>query len=637
MAPVVRVVRLRYWLSLLVFASFSSPAPAASYLPLSDAELAQRAPLIVRASVIGSEVRRAGDEVSTVTTLTVLETIRSRTRGSELSPGDSFSLELPGGTDGDVASWAPGTPEFARDAEVVLFLAKTSSGGLSLTELGMSKFDLAVDADGRAFAVRPVFADDEDDRASNRRVLRPLKAVFGSEETPRQLRDADSFLAMLRATAAGAPPSPVVYTSPNGILRGRGSLAAPGSRRPLWVNIGGVEGTGAQFRWFWDTGLSPAALVSAAGTQTGLSDGSNGVSAVQNGAAGWSSVPGTTVRYSFSSGTAPVVVNLDVDSKSPAWTTPLSCGSGGIIGYGGPGPARSTNGFKGESSFYAPSSGDVWMRRVTGGCYSASTFRAAVLHELGHTLGLGHSDEGASTHSTTTPGDWNSAVMHSVIPAAHPSTPQTDDIQAITYYYGTGSVSQPPAPSAAFGFSPASPAPGQTVAFTDGSTDAPTAWVWSFGDGGAALTANPTHAFSSPGSYTVSLTVTNAGGSSTTTRTVTVASAPVGCGPGALCLNGNRFRVSATWRVPSQGTAGAGTPVALTGDTGYFWFFSSNNVELVVKVVDGRTFNGHFWVFSGALSDVEYTIRVTDTVTGAVRSYSNPSGRLSSFADVSAF
>jgi hypothetical protein len=54
-------------------------------------------------------------------------------------------------------------------------------------------------------------------------------------------------------------------------------------------------------------------------------------------------------------------------------------------------------------------------------------------------------------------------------------------------------------------------------------------------------------------------------------------------------------------------------------------------------VVDGRAFNGRFWVFSGALSNVAYTIRVTDTQTGSVRTYVNPSGRLSSFADVSAF
>jgi hypothetical protein len=116
---------------------------------------------------------------------------------------------------------------------------------------------------------------------------------------------------------------------------------------------------------------------------------------------------------------------------------------------------------------------------------------------------------------------------------------------------------------------------------------------------------------------------------------------PVGppCPPGAaaLCLNGSRFRVEVVWRVPSQGKSGIGNAVGVTTDTGYFWFFSSNNVELVIKVVDGRAANGRFWVFYGALSDVEYTITVADTATGAVKTYFNPSGQIASVGDTYAF
>ena len=67
------------------------------------------------------------------------------------------------------------------------------------------------------------------------------------------------------------------------------------------------------------------------------------------------------------------------------------------------------------------------------------------------------------------------------------------------------------------------------------------------------------------------------------------------------------------------------------------WFFQPSNVELVVKVLDGRAVNGRFWVFYGALSNVEYTITVTDTVTGAVKTYFNPQGNLASVADTEAF
>jgi hypothetical protein len=105
-----------------------------------------------------------------------------------------------------------------------------------------------------------------------------------------------------------------------------------------------------------------------------------------------------------------------------------------------------------------------------------------------------------------------------------------------------------------------------------------------------------------------------------------------------LCLNGGRFRVNVVFSAPSLGITNApAQAVPLTSDTGYFWFFSSNNIELVIKAVDGRAFNQHYWVFYGALSDVQYTITVTDTVTGAVKTYSNAAGQLASVADVVAF
>ncbi|MEX1246704.1 MAG: hypothetical protein WEF99_18315 [Thermoanaerobaculia bacterium] len=111
------------------------------------------------------------------------------------------------------------------------------------------------------------------------------------------------------------------------------------------------------------------------------------------------------------------------------------------------------------------------------------------------------------------------------------------------------------------------------------------------------------------------------------------------CTPGSttLCLNQGQFQVEVDWRVPSQGRSGSGMAVPVTGDTGYLWFFSEENVELIVKVLDGRGVNGHYWVFYGALSNVEYTITVTNTQTGAIRVYTNPSGTLASHADTNAF
>jgi hypothetical protein len=58
---------------------------------------------------------------------------------------------------------------------------------------------------------------------------------------------------------------------------------------------------------------------------------------------------------------------------------------------------------------------------------------------------------------------------------------------------------------------------------------------------------------------------------------------------------------------------------------------------LIVKVLDARALNGKFWVFFGALSNVEYTLTVRDSVTGSAKTYQNPSGQFASVGDTSAF
>ena len=93
----------------------------------------------------------------------------------------------------------------------------------------------------------------------------------------------------------------------------------------------------------------------------------------------------------------------------------------------------------------------------------------------------------------------------------------------------------------------------------------------------------------------------------------------------ALCLNQGRFRVEATFQTP-QGQSGQAQAVGLTEDTGYLWFFSATNVELVVKVLNACSFTSRYWVFAGGLTNVRTVITVTDTQTNAVKTYTNPQG-----------
>jgi hypothetical protein len=104
----------------------------------------------------------------------------------------------------------------------------------------------------------------------------------------------------------------------------------------------------------------------------------------------------------------------------------------------------------------------------------------------------------------------------------------------------------------------------------------------------------------------------------------------------AASLQSGRFFITVEWTDGSGGT-GSGHPVGLAGNTQGFWFFTPDNIELTVKVLDGRTTNGHFWVFYGSLTNVAFTITVTDTTTGAQKVYTNDQGNNGSFADTSAF
>jgi hypothetical protein len=104
-----------------------------------------------------------------------------------------------------------------------------------------------------------------------------------------------------------------------------------------------------------------------------------------------------------------------------------------------------------------------------------------------------------------------------------------------------------------------------------------------------------------------------------------------------LALQGGRFAVTVSWHDPQSNNAGFGVAVPGTDETGTFWFFSAANTELVIKVLDARSVNKHFWFFYGALSTVEYWITATDLVRGTVATYYNPPGNLCGGADTSTF
>lgn len=103
------------------------------------------------------------------------------------------------------------------------------------------------------------------------------------------------------------------------------------------------------------------------------------------------------------------------------------------------------------------------------------------------------------------------------------------------------------------------------------------------------------------------------------------------CAPDATtaCLQGNRFqarvKLAEVYRPILQ----------TTSDAALFWFYSPDNLESFVKVLDGTPLNGRHWVLFGSLTDQPYILEITDSATGTVKTYTP--GPFCGGADVDAF
>ncbi len=93
--------------------------------------------------------------------------------------------------------------------------------------------------------------------------------------------------------------------------------------------------------------------------------------------------------------------------------------------------------------------------------------------------------------------------------AIYPRALSADEILA-HYQVHEGNITH--APVSSFAANVTSGTAPLTVQFTDTSTNTPTSWLWSFGDGTTSFDPSPTHTYAVAGTYLVTLIVTNAAG-----------------------------------------------------------------------------------------------------------------------------
>jgi PKD repeat protein len=158
----------------------------------------------------------------------------------------------------------------------------------------------------------------------------------------------------------------------------------------------------------------------------------------------------------------------------------------------------------------------------------------------------------------------------------------------------------PVAPVAQFVGAPLSGNAPLTVNFTDQSTNGPTSWSWDFGDLGTSTSQNPSHVYSSAGTYTVTLTATNSAGSDAEVKTGYIT---VNTPPPASCDDFNDNNITnwgnstGTWSAASGIVTGNSNTVDARR-TSPFGAFTSLSIQCDVRMNTGRNQRNARIIFS---------------------------------------
>ncbi|HXW98352.1 MAG TPA: PKD domain-containing protein, partial [Methanomicrobiales archaeon] len=148
-------------------------------------------------------------------------------------------------------------------------------------------------------------------------------------------------------------------------------------------------------------------------------------------------------------------------------------------------------------------------------------------------------------------------------------------------------------PTANFSGTPTSGKQPLTVTFTDLSANTPTAWSWDFGDGAASQQQNPVHVYTAPGVYTVSLTVTNAGGSDKMVKQnyITVA---IDCGDSQSLVTSDGRTLACAAVSNDNGNlyvAFTGSPSFPLKQADWAWGYQASNIPQTAGVPDPTKFS----------------------------------------------
>jgi PKD repeat protein len=516
-----------------VSGGLATTAHATTIVMPTDAQLVAKAPLIVEGTVVRSQAVERNGGIWTESVVAVARVLK----GDALA---DITAELTvreiGGQLGNRFTKVFGAPEYIAGERVLAFLIPTPRGDYQTVDLFVGKFTEERTAAGQRLWTR----HDESAGAAL------LDRDFHPIEAKNVQRQADGFESFIHDRVAGRNVLGN-YGVENPVLERDLPAASPGGTHPITGNFTLIDEP-TIYRWSrFDNGGS--AQWFSNGSQTGYSGG--GTSEIQAAMNAWDSYTSAKINYVYAGTTTNISgLNQPNGVNEILFNDPLNeiagsfnAATGGVVGEGGFNGV--TDGGFWQSTFAADPShpqASFHVFAITEGNLtiqnnvspssgvSGAVLAEIVAHELGHTLGFGHSSD-------------NTALMYANVTGRGASL-RADDQTAARWLYPNGSApSQPPAtsaPNAPTALTSNGSGTSVTLRWTDNATNESGVNVYlSAGSGAyarvATTSANATSIIItglSAGSYRSYVAATNAVGESAASNVVTFTLSGVPASPG---------------------------------------------------------------------------------------------------------